>query len=91
MTVIDFLLIAAVAVVCGTFGYLTGSYVRGGWFINVGAGLFGALAGVVIANSLPLPAVYVLKIKGVSFPLLWAVVGSAVFIAAAGLFIKPGR
>jgi uncharacterized membrane protein YeaQ/YmgE (transglycosylase-associated protein family) len=91
MSLIDFLLTLAIAVVCGTLAQLTSGYSRGGWIVNLGVGFMGALAGVFVARSLPVPDVYILKVKTSDFPIIWALIGSVFFLAAIGLFVKPDR
>ncbi len=91
MNWIDLLLTLAVAVVLGTFAQLTSTFARGGWFVHLGVGFLGALAGVMVSRSLPVPEVYVLKIKTFSYPIIWAIIGSALFLAAIGFFVKPKR
>jgi uncharacterized membrane protein YeaQ/YmgE (transglycosylase-associated protein family) len=89
MNPIDLVLAVLIGVVSGTLGALT--YSRGGWFINVVVGCFGALAGAAVARVIPLPTIYDLTIKGTVFPLVYAFVGSVLFVAAIGILIKPGK
>lgn len=91
LTLIDFLLTALVAVVCGTMTQLTSGYSRGSWIVNLGIGFMGSLAGVLVARSFPVPDVYILKVRDVDFPIIWALIGTVFFLAAIGFFIKPSR
>jgi uncharacterized membrane protein YeaQ/YmgE (transglycosylase-associated protein family) len=89
MNPIDLVLAALVAVVSGTLGALT--YGRGGWFINVIIGFFGALAGLAVARSLPVPEIYNIIVQGTVFPVAYSFVGSVLFVAAIGFLIRPKK
>jgi uncharacterized membrane protein YeaQ/YmgE (transglycosylase-associated protein family) len=91
MTLIDFLLIVVVAILCGTVAQLTSGYSRGGWIVNLGIGFLGALAGVIVSRSLTVPKIYDLTVRTVNFPIIYAIIGSVFFLAAIGFFIRPGR
>ena len=91
MNAIDFLLTLAVAVALGTLAQLTSRMALGGWFIHIGLGFAGALAGVFIARSYPVPDIYNVVIKTTVYPLAYAVVGSAVFLGGLSFFIKTDR
>jgi uncharacterized membrane protein YeaQ/YmgE (transglycosylase-associated protein family) len=88
---IDLLLILAVAVVCGILGLVTSKHYRGAWFVNIGVGFLGALAGFAVSRSFPVPDVYTLEIGIYRFPITWAVIGSVLFVAGLGFLIKPNR
>jgi len=70
---------------------LTSRYSTGGWFVNLGIGFVGAFAGVIVARTVKVPLVYVLKAGGVNFPIIWALLGSVFFLAAINFFVKPSR
>ena len=91
MNWIDLLLSFGVAIICGTLAQLTSRFARGGWFIHLGVGFAGALAGVSISRELPVPVVYNLQFNEVTFPIAWAVIGSVIFVASLGFFVKTGR
>ena len=91
MNLTDFLLALAVGVVCGIFAQMTSSYSKGGWIVNPIVGLLGALTGVVVSRLLNAPVIYDLAIEGYRFPLIYCFIGSVLFLAAIGFFIKPGR
>jgi uncharacterized membrane protein YeaQ/YmgE (transglycosylase-associated protein family) len=91
MSLIDLLLTLGVAVVLGTLAQLTSRFSRGGWFVHLGAGFMGGLAGFLVSRSFPVPDVYTLKIGDIKFPITWAIIGSVFFLAALGFFIKNER
>lgn len=91
MNLIDFALIALVAIVCGTTAQLTSGFSKGGWIVNLVIGFFGALAGVFVSRSLNAPVIYDLKIQSIKFPIIYCIIGAAIFLAAIGFLVKPGR
>jgi uncharacterized membrane protein YeaQ/YmgE (transglycosylase-associated protein family) len=48
---------------------------------SIALGFIGALIGVWIARALRLPEVFVWRVGGENFPVLWSIVGSALFVA----------
>ena len=91
MKLIDLLLIALVGLVCGTLAQLTSRYSQGGWIVHLGVGIFGALAGVMVARSFEVPIVYMVSLENTNFPIIWAIIGSVFFVAVLGFFVKPNR
>jgi uncharacterized membrane protein YeaQ/YmgE (transglycosylase-associated protein family) len=70
---------------------LTSSYSKGGFIVNLAAGFFGALAGVVVSRALNAPPIYDLRIEGVMFPIVYSIIGSVFFLAGIGILIRPSR
>ena len=91
MNLIDFALIALVAIVCGTIAQLTSGFSKGGWIVNLIIGFFGSLAGVFISRMLNAPVIYDIVIQSTKFPVIYCIVGAALSLAAIGFIIKPGR
>ena len=91
MDLMDLVLTLIVGVVCGVGAQLTSKYSKGGWIVHIGVGFAGAFAGVVLARSVNVPVVYVLKGEGINFPIIWALLGAVFFLAALGFFVKPSR
>ena len=61
-------------------GALAGE-VRGGFIVSMVLGFIGTLVGPWIAHQLKLPEPFVVNISGQSFPVLWSIIGAAVFVA----------
>ena len=90
MTVVSLLLLLLVAGVCGSIGQAIAGYSRGGCLVSIALGFIGALLGMWLAGVLRLPEVFALKIGGQSFPIVWSIVGAALFMAVLGLFRRRG-
>lgn len=85
MSLLGFIILVVVAAIVGSLGQAIAGFSRGGCLVSVVVGFIGAYIGWWLAHTLGLPDVFVLNIDGQPFPLLWAVVGSALFAAILGL------
>jgi uncharacterized membrane protein YeaQ/YmgE (transglycosylase-associated protein family) len=80
---IIFLLIAAL---CGAIGRSIAGGTQGGCLVSVAVGFIGALLGSALAHSLHLTEPLMLTIRpGEHFPILWSIVGAALFVAIVHL------
>jgi uncharacterized membrane protein YeaQ/YmgE (transglycosylase-associated protein family) len=90
MTLVEFLLLILVAGICGALGQAIAGYSRGGCLVSVAVGLIGAILGIWLARSLVLPPIVMVDIGGTPFPLVWTVLGSALFVAMINLVaVRP--
>ncbi len=62
---------------------------RGGCLVSIVVGFIGAYIGWWLAGQLHLPPIFILNIDGQQFPLVWAIIGSAIF--AGILSLLAGR
>lgn len=85
----DFIMVALIAIVCGSIAQLTSNYSRGGWIVNMGVAFVGAAAGVILSRQLNAPVIYDVKYRMVDFPIIYSLIGSALFVAALGFLVKP--
>jgi uncharacterized membrane protein YeaQ/YmgE (transglycosylase-associated protein family) len=88
MTLIDLLLLLLVAGVCGALGQAIGGFSRGGCLVSIALGFIGALLGLWLARYLGLPEPFPVNVGGQTFPVIWAIVGSALFVALIGLISR---
>jgi uncharacterized membrane protein YeaQ/YmgE (transglycosylase-associated protein family) len=82
------LLLILIAAVCGAVGSAIGGGSRGGLLVSVVLGFVGALLGSWIARQMNLPEPFVLHAAGQAFPILWSIVGAALFVALLHLFSR---
>ncbi len=85
MTLAAFFVLLVIAGVCGALGAGLGGYSHAGCLGSILLGFIGAVLGSWLATTLRLPAVLVVAVGGVPFPVFWAVVGAALFVFALGL------
>ena len=79
MTLIGFLVLLAIAAICGSIGQSLAGYDLGGCLVSIVVGFIGAYLGIWIAGKMGLPELFAINIEGKSFPILWAIIGSALF------------
>lgn len=87
---IDFILLLVVAGVCGALGQVISGRRRGGWVISIVLGFIGALLGSWLSRTLELPDPLTIRIEGTRFPVVWSIVGAALFVAILS-FLKGDR
>jgi uncharacterized membrane protein YeaQ/YmgE (transglycosylase-associated protein family) len=88
MTLEAFLLLLVVAGVCGSLGSGIAGHSHVGCLGSIVLGFVGAWVGLWIARELHLPEVLVWHIGRQRFPVVWSIVGSAVFVAVLGFFTR---
>jgi uncharacterized membrane protein YeaQ/YmgE (transglycosylase-associated protein family) len=86
MTLLELILLLVVAGICGGLGQSIAGYSRGGCLAAVALGFIGALLGVWLSRLLSLPDLLVLQFDTVAFPVVWSIIGAALFVALLGLF-----
>lgn len=85
MTFGGFLLLLLIAAVCGSIAQALVGYSRGGCITSIVVGFIGALVGWWIARSLNLPLLWQISIQGKDFPVIWSIIGGAIFVAVLNL------
>ena len=88
MTLLDVLILLLVAGICGSLGQAIVGYSRGGCLVSIALGFVGALLGMWIARLMGLPEMFPVRIGGTSFPIIWSIIGSAVFVAVLTLLTR---
>ena len=91
MTLIDLLLLLLVAGVCGALGQAIGGLSRGGCLVSIALGFVGALLGMWLARQTGMGELYTVRIGGQTFPVVWSIIGSALFVAVIGLISRSRR
>jgi uncharacterized membrane protein YeaQ/YmgE (transglycosylase-associated protein family) len=88
MSLLELLVLLLVAFVCGALGQAIAGFSRGGCLVSIAIGFVGALLGSWLARLSGLPDLFVLDVGGRPFPLVWSIVGSAIFVAILGLLTR---
>lgn len=91
MTLFELLLLLLVAGICGSIGQAIAGYSRGGCLVSVVLGFIGSLVGVWLAGLMGLPELLAVNIGGKPFPIMWSIIGSALFVAVISFFTKRWR
>ena len=79
MSVLGLLLLLLIAAICGGIGQSIAGYNVGGCLVSIVVGFIGAYIGLWIAGRMALPEFFTVNIDGKPFPIVWAIIGSAVF------------
>lgn len=91
MTLFGFLILLLIAAICGGIGQAISGYSFGGCLVSSGVGFIGAILGMWMANGVGLPVIWAVNIEGNSFPVVWSVIGAAVFTGILGLIVRKRR
>jgi uncharacterized membrane protein YeaQ/YmgE (transglycosylase-associated protein family) len=84
----SFLLLLIIAAICGAIGQSIAGYSLGGCLISTVVGFIGALIGKWLAAKMGLTYIIPLEIGGETFPVIWSILGSALFAVAIGVITK---
>ena len=85
MTIVDFIILAVVAAICGMIGESLVGYSVGGCLTSAVIGYIGAFIGLWVARQFGLPELFTVSVGGSSIPILWSIIGSAVLVGALAL------
>jgi uncharacterized membrane protein YeaQ/YmgE (transglycosylase-associated protein family) len=91
MSLLGILLLLVIAAVAGSLGQALAGYSLGGCLISIVVGFIGAFLGLWLARTLGLPEPLPITIQGETFPLVWSIIGSALFTAILGLITRRRR
>jgi uncharacterized membrane protein YeaQ/YmgE (transglycosylase-associated protein family) len=89
-SLLGLLVLLVVAAVCGAIGRAIAGGTHGGCLVSIAVGFIGALLGTWIARAMRLPELVGVTIDRHPFPVLWSIVGAALFVAVVHL-ISGGR
>jgi uncharacterized membrane protein YeaQ/YmgE (transglycosylase-associated protein family) len=85
---IQLLVLLLIAGVCGALGQAITGYSHGGCLVSIALGFIGALLGSWIAGALHLPELISIPVGGVNFPIIWSIIGAALFVALINLISR---
>ena len=88
MTPLDIVLLLLVAGICGSLGQAISGYSRGGCLVSIALGFVGAVLGMWLARKMGLPELFAVQIGTTSFPIIWSIIGSALFVAVITLLTR---
>ena len=88
MTLLDLIVLLIIAGLCGSLGQAITGYSRGGCLVSIALGFVGALLGMWLARTLGLPELFSVQIGTTSFPIIWSIIGAALFVAVIALLTR---
>jgi len=87
--IIQLLILLLIAGICGAIGQAITGYSHGGCLVSIALGFIGALLGSWLAGKMGLPELVALPVGGVRFPIIWSIIGAALFVAVINLISRP--
>jgi uncharacterized membrane protein YeaQ/YmgE (transglycosylase-associated protein family) len=88
ITLPGLIFLVVIAAICGAVGRAIAGEIRGGLIVSIAVGFVGALLGPWLAVQMKLPEPFMLHIAGQSFPVLWSIIGAALFVAVIHLLSR---
>lgn len=89
MSILEFLLLLVVAGICGSIARALAGYSHGGCLVSIALGFVGALIGTWLARAANLPDPLTIQVGGQAFPIVWSIIGAALFSAVLSLLTRP--
>lgn len=89
MTLMEVFILLLVAGLCGAVGQAIVGTSRGGCLVAIAVGFVGAVIGIWLARLLALPELFTVDVGGTAFPLVWSIIGSALFVAVIHMTARP--
>ncbi|MBS2016102.1 MAG: hypothetical protein JST00_24690 [Deltaproteobacteria bacterium] len=90
MSIVELLLLLLIAGICGAVGKAIVGYFPGGFLVSIGVGFVGALVGTWLARLAGLPELFAIRVGGTTFPMIWSILGSALFVGLIALLSGRG-
>ncbi len=85
----QFLLLLLIAFICGAVAQSLAGYSRGGCLATIALGFIGALLGTWLARVMGLPELLSIPVGDQNFPIIWSIIGGALFSAVIGFLTRP--
>ncbi|GAA5521872.1 GlsB/YeaQ/YmgE family stress response membrane protein [Aliifodinibius salicampi] len=90
MSLSGLLILLLIAAICGGIGQSIAGYSMGGCLVSIVVGFIGAFIGKYIAAEFGFTYIFPVEIEGETFPIIWSIIGAAVFSIVIGL-VTGGR
>ncbi len=88
MTILDLIVLLIIAGLCGSLGQAISGYSRGGCLVSIALGFIGAVLGMWLSAKLRLPELFSVHIGTTNFPIVWSIIGAAIFVAVISLLTR---
>ena len=91
MSPMELIILLIIAGVCGAIAQSLSGFSRGGCLTAIALGFIGSLLGAWLARATGLPEIFSIQVGDESFPIVWSIIGGALFAAALGLISSRNR
>lgn len=85
LTLGQLLVLLLIAALIGALGQAVAGYTAGGCLVSIVLGFIGAFLGNWASRQLDLPDIFVVHFRDIDFPVLWSIIGAALFVALLSL------
>jgi uncharacterized membrane protein YeaQ/YmgE (transglycosylase-associated protein family) len=89
MSPLEIVVLLVIAGLCGSIGSGLAAHGSPGWLGSIALGFIGALLGAWLARQLHLPEVFSLQVGHKAFPVVWSIVGAALFTGVLSFLTRP--
>jgi uncharacterized membrane protein YeaQ/YmgE (transglycosylase-associated protein family) len=83
----EIILLLIIAGITGGIGRSLVGFTRGGCIISIIVGFIGAYIGIILAREFNFPDFWSIEVGNINFPIVWSIVGAAVFTAVLSLIV----
>jgi uncharacterized membrane protein YeaQ/YmgE (transglycosylase-associated protein family) len=90
MSVLDILILLVIAGIIGSIARKLVGMDKGGCILSIVVGFIGALIGTWLARKLNFPDLFSFTIRGITYPVIWSIIGAVLFTAVLSL-ISPKK
>lgn len=87
----EIIILLIIAGLVGSVAKTIAGFKRGGCIVSIVVGFIGAYIGQILARELDFPDLISFEVGGVKFPIIWSVVGAALFVAVVSIFAPKNK
>jgi uncharacterized membrane protein YeaQ/YmgE (transglycosylase-associated protein family) len=88
MTLTGLIVLLVVAGLCGSVGSVLAGHSHVGCIGSIALGFIGAFLGAWISREFHLPEMFVWHVGRESFPVIWSIIGSALFVGVLSFLTR---
>jgi uncharacterized membrane protein YeaQ/YmgE (transglycosylase-associated protein family) len=88
MSLTALIILLVVAGLCGSVGSVLAGHGHVGCIGSIALGFVGALLGAWISRQLHLPEMFAVHVGNESFPVVWSIIGSALFVGVLSFLTR---
>ena len=89
MNIWELLILLLIAGLCGALAQAIAGFSRGGCLVSIALGFVGALLGMWLQRESGAPELFVIQVGDARFPIVWSIIGGALFAAVISLLTRP--
>lgn len=91
MNLLQLIILLLIAGISGSIAKTLVGFKRGGCIISIVVGFIGAYIGTILAREFNFPDLLSFDVGGVNFPIIWSIIGAALFVAVLSLFAPKNK